>query len=60
MESELSPQDPTALASTDPLKGTPYVFSRAFYRGERIPVALMYREPVNSKLAPAATPVAAQ
>jgi hypothetical protein len=59
MESDLTPQDPATLAANEVLKGTPYVFSRAFYRGEKIPVALMYREPVTANATPAAPPVAA-
>jgi hypothetical protein len=59
MESDLSPEAPANVAGNDALKPAAYVFSRSFYRGEEIPIALMYREPLNVNTTVPPTPVAA-
>ncbi len=45
MDSELAPEDPGRLAHPEYFKGSTYLFTRSFYRGEAIPIALVYREP---------------
>ncbi|MFO1436088.1 MAG: hypothetical protein U1F34_06985 [Gammaproteobacteria bacterium] len=48
MESDLSPATVAATSQTKAANASTYSFSRSFYRGEAIPVALMYREPVTA------------
>lgn len=45
MDSDLAPEDPARLPHPEYFRGSSYLFTRSFYRGEAIPVALAYREP---------------
>ncbi len=45
MDSDLAPEDPARLPHPEYFRGSSYLFTRSFYRGEAIPVALTYREP---------------
>ncbi len=45
MDSDLAPEDPARLPHPEYFRGSTYLFTRSFYRGEAIPVALAYREP---------------
>lgn len=45
MDSDLAPEDPARLPHPEYFKGSTYLFTRSFYRGEAIPIALAYREP---------------
>jgi hypothetical protein len=48
MEGDLSPAQAANLAQPKVANASTYSFSRSFYRGEAIPIALMYREPATT------------
>jgi hypothetical protein len=45
MDSDLAPEDPARIAHPEYFKGSTYLFTRSFYRGDAIPIAVVYREP---------------
>jgi hypothetical protein len=45
MDGDLAPEDPARRPHPEYFKGSTYLFTRSFYRGEAIPIALAYREP---------------
>jgi len=46
LEGDLEPGDGKKWPTVSPFSGRPYYFTQPFYRGEALPVAIHYREPV--------------
>lgn len=46
-EGPVSPDTPTHVETPEEFIGTPYYFSRSFYKGEGIQLAVIYKEPTN-------------
>ncbi|NJN45431.1 MAG: hypothetical protein HC808_01880 [Candidatus Competibacteraceae bacterium] len=46
LEGDLEPGDGKQWPSVSPFSGRPHYFTQPFYRGEALPVAIHYREPV--------------